>query len=150
VFVAPTETLASLASAMPQRDLIDYETVAAASFALWRVHVFNQLVGQLSDFNTAHSAELGNATPARLTELANAAASLSKLVHRHGVGQSWVMDDGVTPGWFGLLVNALDANIKSVETRQEQHVRRWFTDRLIAVDSFLIGAVVALSVMALV
>ena len=68
MFVAPTETLASLASAMPQRDLIDYETVAAASFALWRVHVFNQLVGQLSDFNTAHSAELDHVS-AELHEL---------------------------------------------------------------------------------
>ena len=134
---------------MPQRDLIDYETVAAASFALWRVHVFNQLVGQLADFNTAHVAELGTAAPPRRTEIANAAAVLSKQVHRHGVGQSWFMDDGVTPGWFGLLVKALDANIKSVETRQARHVRRWFGDRLIAVDAFLIGAVVALLVMAL-
>jgi hypothetical protein len=50
VFVVPTEPLAKLATSAPQDGLIDVATVAVANFALWRVHVFNQLVRQLTDF----------------------------------------------------------------------------------------------------
>jgi hypothetical protein len=55
VFVVPTEPLAKLATTAPQNGLIDVATVAVANFALWRVHVFNQLVRQLTDFTPLKS-----------------------------------------------------------------------------------------------
>ena len=71
IFVVPTEPLARLATSSPQEGLIDAKTVAVAHFALWKVHVFNQLVRQLTDFNAMHGAEIqSQATdPARREEL---------------------------------------------------------------------------------
>src|SRR5262249_40499126 len=71
VFVVPTEPLATLATSSPRKGLIAQETIAIANFVLWRLRVFNQLVLQLTDFNTRHFAELRSANPKRLTEIAD-------------------------------------------------------------------------------
>jgi hypothetical protein len=90
VFVVPTEPLAKLATATPQDGLLTYTTIAVANFALWKAHVFNQLVRQLTEFNAAHAAEIPSADDARREDLAKAAYSISWAVHRHGIGESWV------------------------------------------------------------
>jgi hypothetical protein len=56
----------NLATASPREGLIDYTTVAVANFALWRLHTFNQLVQQLTDFNTAHMVEITSEQQTRL------------------------------------------------------------------------------------
>ena len=142
VFVVPTEPLARLATQSPRQGLITHETVSAANFALWRVHVFNQLVGQLTDFNTRHVAELANADDDRLEAIGNAACSLSTMLHRNGVGQSWTRDFDGGAGWYRQLVDALDANISALAIERRDHRFHWFDEWPAAVDGLLVGAIV--------
>lgn len=131
VFVVPTEPLAKLATSTPQEGLIDSTTVAVANFALWRVRVFNQLVWQLTDFNTRHAVEiLSEATDdARRTELAAAAGSLSTLVHKDGIGRAWSQLPGGGRGWYGALVEAIGANMTALLVKRGsprwQQVLEW-------------------------
>jgi hypothetical protein len=60
VFVVPTEPLARLATTPPSPGLISQDTVAAANTALWRLHVFNQLVGLQTAFNAGCVGEVGD------------------------------------------------------------------------------------------
>jgi hypothetical protein len=60
IFVVPTEPLAKLATASPREGLIEYDTVASASFALWNVQKFNQNVRQLTEFYTQHLVEISS------------------------------------------------------------------------------------------
>jgi hypothetical protein len=117
VFVVPTEPLARLATTSPRHGLIDTSTVAIANFALWRVHVFNQFVRQLTDFNTQHIAEITSDTTdqERRAELAEAARRLSVLLHGQGIGLSWSRGEG----WYGALVQALDRNMSTLEATRE-------------------------------
>jgi hypothetical protein len=141
VFVAPTEALAKLATSAPHEGLVSYKTIAVANFALWKVHVFNQLVQQLTDFNTAHAAELEGASPARLKEIANAAASLSRQLHGIGIGESWNLSTGER-GWYGALVDAIDENMKALETERQLHLVHWVTEWPVVVDCAVVGALV--------
>ena len=87
VFVVPTEPLEHLARAAPQTGFISVETVSAANVALWRLQVFNQLVGQQTLFNALNAAEITNRSldPERKAALAEAARGMSFTVHRHGI-----------------------------------------------------------------
>jgi hypothetical protein len=141
VFVVPTEPLAKLATATPNEGFISNATIAAANFALWRVHVFNQLVQQLTDFNTAHAAEVESATGARRKELANAAAALSRQLHGDGIGRSWTLPDG-SPGWYKALVDAIDKNMNALDTERRQHAVHWLLEWHIVVDCVALGALI--------
>ena len=82
VFVVPTEPLEKLATTDAAGDLISEETVAAANFGLWRVHVFNQLVLQQTVFNALTHSELVNAetTEARKNAIAESATRISQML----------------------------------------------------------------------
>lgn len=148
VFVVPTEPLAKLATATPRDDLLAYKAIAAANFALWRVHVFNQLVLQLADFNTVHLAEIASedTDDRRRENLAEAAAGLSWFVHWQGIGLSWAQEDG-SRGWYGALVDAIGENMRDLHAERSRHRRHWFLQLVIVVDALavgiLVGAIVA-------
>jgi hypothetical protein len=131
VFVVPTEPLARLATSSPQEGLIDYNTVAVAGFALWRVHTFNQHVRQLTDFNTAHVTEIINdeTDQGRREELAEAAASLSFMLHRYGIGWAWSnYPDGGGRGWYGTLVETIGGNMNQLRAELDSHRWRWLRE----------------------
>jgi hypothetical protein len=83
VFVVPTEPLEKLATTDAAGDLISEETVAAANFGLWRVHVFNQLVLQQTVFNALTHSELRDAetSQARKDAIAQSAKHISQVLH---------------------------------------------------------------------
>jgi hypothetical protein len=143
IFVAPTEPLARLATSSPQEGLIDYSTVAVAGFALWRVHTFNQHVRQLTAFNTAHVIEItnGELDQGRREELAEAAAWLSFMLHRHGIGWAWSNDpDGGGRGWYGTLVETLGANMNQLKAELDSHRWRWLREWPYPVFDALVAA----------
>lgn len=144
----PTEPLARLATSSPQEGLIDAITVAVANFALWKVHVFNQLVRQLTDFNAAHVVEItSQATdPARREDLAAAAMSLSQAVHRYGIGWAWSRRPDGGRGWYGAFVEALSANMRDLSTVRDEHRWRWLRLRewpYSAIDVLVVAGLVA-------
>jgi hypothetical protein len=113
VLVVPTEPLALLATTSPQPGLVESETVATANFALWRVHAFNQLVRQMTDFNSQHAVEITSADTdlQRREEIAAAAMSLSLFVHLDGIGQAWARFPDGSVGWYRALVEAVAKNL---------------------------------------
>jgi hypothetical protein len=149
VLVVPTEPLAKLATTTPQEGLIDSSTVAAAHFALWRVHVFNQLVCQLSDFNTRHLDEIvSEATePARRADLAAAARALSVMIHLDGIGWSWGSLPGGGRGWYGTLVEAIGSNLNQLQAKRDASLwRQLFEWPYSAFDLLVLGVLVAVIV----
>jgi hypothetical protein len=122
VFVVPAEPLAKLATTAPHDGVIARTTVAAANFALWRVHVFNQLAGQLTDFNARHVVEITSKVTSQMRrdELANAAAGLSEVVHGYGIGPAWSLPDGKR-GWYGALVDQIDQNMRDLQSPAPTH-----------------------------
>jgi hypothetical protein len=148
VLVVPTEPLAKLATATPHEGLITYETVAAANFALWRVHAFNQLVWQLTDFNTAHAVEItsDDTESSRRGELAAAAMSLSLFVHLDGIGIAWSSLPGGGRGWYGALVEAIGANMSALDATRRSHMRRWLREwSYLAVDALVVLGLIAVT-----
>jgi hypothetical protein len=150
VFVVPTEPLAKLATTAPQDGLIDATTVAVANFALWRVDVFNQLVGQLTDFNAQHAVEImsGDTSEARREALAETAAGISSLLHAYGIGWAWsLLPGGEGRGWYGTLIETIGVNMSDLETQRRSHRRRWWSEWPYAAgDVLVIAAVVAVVV----
>lgn len=126
VFVVPTEPLARLATAAPQEGLIEYTTVAVANHALWRLHTFNQLAGQLADFYTAHIVEITSkgTDKARREELALAAYVLSIMLHYDGIGWAWSAFPDGGRGWYGELVQTLDGNMNNLDARRRLTLRQ--------------------------
>jgi hypothetical protein len=128
VFVVPTEPLEKLATSDAGGDLISVVTVAAANHALWRVHVFNQLVLQQTIFNAVTHSELRDAetTDARKEAIGQSARIISQVLHHYGV------DGAASPGgWYERLKNALAADIEKLTAMTRPSLRRWvWSDRL--------------------
>jgi hypothetical protein len=117
VFVVPTEPLELLARAAPAEGFISVDTVAAANIALWRLHVFNQLVGQQTLFNALHVDEIvDSGTPReRKAALADAARAISFSVHRHGIGMA-----NAERGWYRKLKDGLQRDIDALLRREAE------------------------------
>jgi hypothetical protein len=115
IFHVPTEPLTTLVANPAAGDLIPRETMEAVNVALWQIGVFNQLVDKQTDFNARHLAEIRDDSlpPERREALANAAYSLSHMLHGSGIG------DGE---WYATLKRELDANVAQLESRR---VRSW-------------------------
>jgi hypothetical protein len=149
IFVVPTEPLAKLATSTPQEGLIDSATVAVANSALWRVGVFNQLVWQLTDFNTEHAVEIFQPATSepRRRELASAAASLSMQIHADGIGRSWSALPGGGRGWYGALVEAIGSNLMALVVQLDTPRWRQLIEWPYWVGDFLVlGGLVAVIV----
>ena len=133
VFVVPTEPLARLATSAPHDGLLDSTTVGVANFVLWRLHVFNQLVLQLANFNARHAAEIlsKDTTAARREELASAAASLSRLLHESGIGDA---------SWFAALVAAIQANTDALHAKRTRPLRERLVELPYSVVDLLVLA----------
>ena len=147
VFVVPTEPLEHLARASPRTGFISVETVSAANVALWRLQVFNQLVGQQTLFNALNAAEITNRSldPERKAALAEAARGMSFTVHRHGIGLA-----NAPGGWYRNLKEALSSDIAELERLER---RPWWRRTLsepvfAAVDLVAWGGVLAALVVA--
>ena len=127
VLVVPTEPLTLLATTTPREGLIEFATVAAANFALWRVQAFNQLVQQMTDFNATHAAEItsGGTSVERREELATAAMSLSLFIHLDGIGQAWAALPGGSVGWYRALVDALNRNLGDLHRMRGNSRWKW-------------------------
>lgn len=108
VFVVPTEPIELLATSPAGEDLISAETIYAANLALWRLHVFNQLVMQQTVFNAVTYTDRLDASVSRKRHdaIAEAAAYFSLVLHKYGV-------DGVAAegGWYQRLTAALEKDI---------------------------------------
>jgi hypothetical protein len=147
IFVVPTEPLAKLATASPREGLIEYDTVASASFALWNVQKFNQNVRQLTEFYTQHLVEISSeaTTQERLEGLANGARSLSFMLHRHSIGWAWsVYPNGQGRGWYGDFVETLDRNMRDLDDRRSLRVwQRFLKLPYVAVDALVLVLVIA-------
>jgi hypothetical protein len=102
VLAVPTEPLAKLATATPHEGLITPTTIGIANFALWRLRVFNQLVVQLTDFNTKHAVEITSSGTDASRREDIAAAAMSFVVVR---SPRWDWPRVVvTTGWRTWLV----------------------------------------------
>ena len=148
-FVAPTEPLELLARASPQAGFISVETVSAANVALWRLKVFNQLVGQQTLFNALHMAEITDRSTSkeRREVLKEAARTVAFTVLRHGIGEA-----NAPGGWYRNLKEALSHDIANLDRRG---ARPWWRRALdepafAVVDVAVWGGVVAAAVVALV
>lgn len=150
VFVVPTEPLAKLATATPHEHLVTYKTIAIANFALWRLHGFNQLVRQLTDFYTANITEITTGEEERRKEIAEAAMFLSWVVHHDGIGRAWsVLPDGGR-GWYGELVEAIGENMTGLDSERRSRTRRSVTAfPYVVVDVLVAVGLVTVIVMAL-
>lgn len=123
--------------------------MAVANHALSRIHVFNQLVWQLTTFNARHAGEIlsDNTDSERRKELASTAASLSMLLHREGIGEASLQGQNGQWGWYGALVATLDANKRLLESKRGfslwRQLREWpYT----AIDLLVLGAFAAVVV----
>ena len=148
-FVVPTEPLELLARASPQTGSISVETVAAANVALWRLKVFNQLVGQQTLFNALNITAIvdSSLTPERKATLADAARAIAFVVHRHGIGMA-----NAPGGWYRNLKESLADDITALERLE---ARPWWRRALsepayVVVDAAAWGGLVAALVVALV
>jgi hypothetical protein len=116
VYLVPTQPLTALM--LQGGHYIDRETIEAANRALWQIGVFNQLVQQLTDFNTTHLPDIRDMTlPAERREaLAGGAYAISWLIHSRGIGPAT---------WYVELRTALTANIARLkELRKASH---WYS-----------------------
>jgi hypothetical protein len=148
IFVVPTEPLVKLATAEPHDGLIEYKTVASAGFALWHLHVFNQHVRQLTDFNTRHVVEISSTAtePARREELGAGAEALSFMLHRYGIGWAWseYPNGAEGRGWYGEFVEALEKNVHELQERRRRHLARWLESLpYVVADLVAVGLLVA-------
>ena len=107
-FRVPTEPVVSLIQPPGDAWPINSETVEAASVALLRMTVFNQLVQQQTDLHVLHAAELKRPDiddQAKLP-IALAARRISENIHADAIGDA---------NWYQNLIEALDANILDLE-----------------------------------
>jgi hypothetical protein len=112
VLEVPTQPVAAVATAAYPADLLLEQTRFAANTALWRLRVFNQLVGVQTSFNTRHAVEVANADtpPQRLHELAEASARIALMLHGDGIGHA-----GAHDGWYGALKDSLQRNVRHLD-----------------------------------
>jgi len=115
VYVVPTESLELLATTTLGGDLISEETIFAANFALWRVHVFNQLVDAQTAFNMRHAAEIldEHTSSVRRSTIAQAAQEIGVGIHSAGIGGA-----GAPGGWYDRLTKAVEADVKRLRGLQ--------------------------------
>lgn len=133
VFRVPAEPLVALIGSPAAGGLIGETTIQLANATLWQIGVFNQLVQQQTDFLANHLAEISDETlpRARREALANAAGSISSMLHRNGIG------DAV---WYVAFMEQLRANRMELARR----ARRWWTRPSLALAVvFVIGALIA-------
>jgi hypothetical protein len=145
VFVVPTEPLERLATSAPSVGLIEYKTVAVANHALWRLHRFNQLLQQLTDFNAAHAHEIAGDSidQARRDELAEGAAALSYMLHLYGIGWAWsALPDGGR-GWYGALVETIGGNMTKLDPTLPVSLRERLVDWPYSVGDLLVLGLLA-------
>jgi hypothetical protein len=134
VFHVPTEPLEALIANPAAGGRITEATVTVANVALWQLGVFNQLVGQQTDFNAQHIAEMRDPTlpPPRREALATAASSISTMLHRHGISDAL---------WYSALLRQLETNrLDLVRWRRRSW---WSRPTLVAAALFSVVAVVA-------
>jgi hypothetical protein len=146
VLVVPTEPLARLATAVPRPGLIESQTVAVASVALWRVQAFNQLARSLGDVLTMNAVEITSAETDddRRADLANAVASLSLFVHLDGVGQAGAEHPDGTVGWYRALVTVVAFNIRNLEALQHSARWRWLREwPYVGIDTVVAAGLIA-------
>lgn len=103
-FKVPTEPLETLIQPPGDAWPIEPRTVEAAGVALHKMTVFNQMVGQQSDFNAQHAIDFRDDDLNQ--RLAEAAELISQRIHGI-IGDS---------AWYRELVDALDANIALLES----------------------------------
>ena len=125
VFVVPAEPLLVIAASPSAGDLISDETIRCANFGLWKIGVFNQLVQAQTEWNVRHLVEINDReTPAlRRNALAQAAVSLSHLLHLQGIGQP-----NIEGGWYYRLKSAVQRDLDRL-TRERSQVwtrREWW------------------------
>jgi hypothetical protein len=108
VFVVPAEPLLVVAASPAAGDLISDETIRAASFGVWKIGVFNQLVRAQTDWNVQHGVEvLDPATSdGRRDSLARAAVGVSHMLHLQGIGEA-----NAQGGWYRRLKRAVDDDL---------------------------------------
>jgi hypothetical protein len=144
VFVVPTEPLELLATTTIGGELISEETIFAANFALWRVHVFNQFVWMQTLFNVQHGAEIVDPATSRerLTTLGVVASQFSEGIHLNGVGNA-----NDPNGWYGRLKTAVAADVEHLDDllgapwwRYREERRLLFGDAAVFVLAALLGA----------
>ena len=107
VFRVPTEPLTAFLQRPEAGWLVRRETIEAVNVALWQVGVFNQLVKKQTDFNVRYADGLMDARlPTRRRHvLANAAKSISYMLHKNGIGDAQ---------WYRALTSEIEANIVSL------------------------------------
>jgi hypothetical protein len=134
VFHVPTEPLAALIASPAAGGLIGKATVEAANVALWQLGVFNQLVRQQTDFNASHLAEIRDGTlpQTRRQAIADAAYSLSGMLHAQGIGDA---------SWYAALMRELEANMRELADRRAEGW--WRRPALALATLFVVGAIVA-------
>jgi hypothetical protein len=117
VLVVPAEPLAALAATPVAGDLFSKETVYAANLGLWRVGVFNQLVGQQTSMIAAALPEIHDRRTRRSRRAALGAAigAQAVMLHRDGVGEADEPD-----GWYYRLRTALTADLERLDG-----LRKW-------------------------
>lgn len=140
----PTEPLELLATTTIGGELISEETVFAANFALWRVHVFNQFVWTQTLFNVQHGAEIVDPATSgdRLMTLGVVASQFSEAIHINGVGNA-----NDPSGWYGRLKSAVAADVQHLNDllqapwwRYRDERRLLFGDAAVLVLAALLGA----------
>jgi hypothetical protein len=152
IFVVPTESLERLADAGPSPGLIDEAVVSAAAWALWRVRVFNQLVGKMTVWNVRYGVEVADhgTLPERREALAEAAARISCELHAYGVGDGTTTTGGP---WYETLKKAIRANMTRLDPPRKPPLReRYLAAGIhyvlgdVAVAAMVAATVIALSV----
>lgn len=125
VLIVPTEPLVLLVGS---GELLRDETVAAASNALWRLHVFNQFIRQQAEMVANHAAEIAAAelTPERRSDLSNAFAKQARMLHLYGIGEA-----DVAGGWYRTLKDEVRTDINHLTSLRgrgffDYEGSRWF------------------------
>lgn len=106
-FRVSTEPVASLIRPLGDAWPLEHETLVAASVALQRMGVFNQLVQQQTDFNLRHAAELqGDVDEERKKAIGLAGRRISEHIHGAAIGDA---------SWYEEFIAAIDKNIDALE-----------------------------------
>jgi hypothetical protein len=106
----PSEPLNALVQ-RPETGLqIEKSTIQAASIAMWKIGIFNQVVQQQTEFIALHMEEIRDEElPVKAREaLARAAQRFSEMIHCDGIGDA---------SWYSGLLAALQENIAHLEAR---------------------------------
>ena len=141
VFVVPAEPVAAVATAVFPTGLLLESTRFAANTALWRLQVFNQLVGLETTFNGQHAADVRSTdtSPERREELAEASAHIVRMIHGDGIGLA-----AAPTGWYGILKEALEENVAHLDGLRGFSRRSYLREPLLAgIDLVALGAVCA-------